>query len=1063
MFHHGHLLKNEYHFASYSHVKVTTSSESNNKKGSSTVSLTSHKLYLDFDKQDEKNNQDRLIKIDINDITEVRTDEDKKVKLKCRLHHEQLSTYRCIVQKETIFELKNIDKNFEELIGRIRTLNRVRISDDDEFVSQLDKMIQKHEQSEIQSVTRRLHKQQRNVNVKATVFNVNIYTRERGYLLLSDHSVLFHSFLGSDYSFSISSSDVIRMVKKPWRLHRTALEIFLEDKSYFFAFESVQERNVFYDLLIKIPAIAQSQLTIEDYTSKWNDYLISNFEYLMILNDFAGRTLHDTAQYPVYPWIVQQYDSQSIDLIADTTYRELDLPIKAIDSNRLQTIEEEEKKSGVLKVHFSDPSNIERLLYRKYPRLYTPPLASKDSTPQSTKSGGFTSVDQEWKNAKSSINNFSEVIPEFYSGMGIFLEADNDNVKLPPWASSPYEFVLYSRAALEGKIVDKKIHIWIDLIFGDGQNRGNNIFHPSSFEYTDNNLKSVYPNAEEIIASTPEKIFNSSHPERKAPKDSVIIDIAKKRYQIEIDQLKLSHAEERRKLLSEVELLKRSSHRPRSDSDVSRLPSPSVLQGRMLKLEEQLYENETKMRVIQQLAEDDSNKKEELINDLKGVIAALEDRVVELSDSELQHKIKKLESSLEQTGSLVDQRDSEIRKLKSEKAETAIKKSAENEVEADKDELIENQRQEIVVLSEQVDVLKETIGDMHEKKRSSDAIKSSLRTYSPHGKLANWESMFSELTAKYDQLYKSYKSVSEERNSLRAKNRDMTTTLNTTEKVMEREVSSLENKLQQTIREKMEIYDKELEISNKYSLLLQENRQHKINQHFLEQKIKDENYVREKTVNLLMNAESKLPSNYLYTNAQGENHRPTSNDDPMNIPEYDRTPAFVRHRPSSPVSKNSSPRHSLERPSSPTSNNNNNKTFNVSRSPSRLTRSSSPSTSPTSPRSTISSGILGSKSTSPRKTTTVSPRRVTTSPRTTAPSPAKNTSPRKGGASSPAKKKAPSISIPQPNQIKKGVITTPTRTIKISSTSSSPSPVTPVESSDSTTEVKLDNFDNELY
>ena len=39
-------------------------------------------------------------------------------------------------------------------------------------------------------------------------------------------------------------------------------------------------------------------------------------------------------------------------------------------------------------------------------------------------------------------------------------------VELPPWASTPHEFVRINRQALESEFVSCQIHQWIDLIFG---------------------------------------------------------------------------------------------------------------------------------------------------------------------------------------------------------------------------------------------------------------------------------------------------------------------------------------------------------------------------------------------------------------------------------------------------------------------------------------------------------------------------------------------------------------------------------------------------------------------
>ena len=41
-----------------------------------------------------------------------------------------------------------------------------------------------------------------------------------------------------------------------------------------------------------------------------------------------------------------------------------------------------------------------------------------------------------------------------------------EDVKLPPWALSPDDFLKKHRAALESDYVSMNLHLWIDLIFG---------------------------------------------------------------------------------------------------------------------------------------------------------------------------------------------------------------------------------------------------------------------------------------------------------------------------------------------------------------------------------------------------------------------------------------------------------------------------------------------------------------------------------------------------------------------------------------------------------------------
>ena len=69
-------------------------------------------------------------------------------------------------------------------------------------------------------------------------------------------------------------------------------------------------------------------------TSRWIGREISNFEYLMFLNTIAGRTYQDLNQYPVFPWILTNYESDKLDVNDPTNYRDLSKPIGALNPNR---------------------------------------------------------------------------------------------------------------------------------------------------------------------------------------------------------------------------------------------------------------------------------------------------------------------------------------------------------------------------------------------------------------------------------------------------------------------------------------------------------------------------------------------------------------------------------------------------------------------------------------------------------------------------------------------------------------------------------------------------------
>ena len=45
------------------------------------------------------------------------------------------------------------------------------------------------------------------------------------------------------------------------------------------------------------------------YTDRWVEGTLSNFDYLMLLNKYSGRTLCDVNQYFIFPWILKDYQS----------------------------------------------------------------------------------------------------------------------------------------------------------------------------------------------------------------------------------------------------------------------------------------------------------------------------------------------------------------------------------------------------------------------------------------------------------------------------------------------------------------------------------------------------------------------------------------------------------------------------------------------------------------------------------------------------------------------------------------------------------------------------------
>jgi hypothetical protein len=152
----------------------------------------------------------------------------------------------------------------------------------------------------------------------------------------------------------------------------------------------------------------------------------------------------------------------------------------------------------------------------------------------------FNSITQCWANCLTSSTDVKELIPEFFYCPDFLINANNfdlgslhtgeqaGSVQLPPWATSPDDFVATMRRALESDYVSEHLHEWIDLIFGYKQ-RGqeaidaHNVFHYASYEgmvnleeLTDPDERSMMETIIREFGQTPMQVLRKPHPPRGA-------------------------------------------------------------------------------------------------------------------------------------------------------------------------------------------------------------------------------------------------------------------------------------------------------------------------------------------------------------------------------------------------------------------------------------------------------------------------------------------------------------------------------------------------------------------
>jgi factor associated with neutral sphingomyelinase activation len=118
-------------------------------------------------------------------------------------------------------------------------------------------------------------------------------------------------------------------------LREIGLEI-ITDRSYYYTFETEAHRNRIYSILSKrVPVHCFRIDQLENVTLQWQTKQISNFEYLMHLNEASNRSFSDLSQYPIFPWIIADYESEELDLNNPKIYRDLSKPIGALNDDRL--------------------------------------------------------------------------------------------------------------------------------------------------------------------------------------------------------------------------------------------------------------------------------------------------------------------------------------------------------------------------------------------------------------------------------------------------------------------------------------------------------------------------------------------------------------------------------------------------------------------------------------------------------------------------------------------------------------------------------------------------------
>jgi hypothetical protein len=273
---------------------------------------------------------------------------------------------------------------------------------------------------------------------------------------------------------------------------------------------------------------------------KWLSFKRSNFAYLMVVNLFSGRSVHDYSQYPVFPLLVKRYDSVIV-------LRELDKPVGMNKDDRLmatyqQTFisssRDDPARGYFYGSFYSFPTQVFNLLVRKRPEAEGSRIIHNGAFDVPDRV--FASVAVMLRNIAEDASDVQEWIPELFSLPEVFLNLNNfdfktgstghrvHNVSLPESCKhSPYKLVATLSQLLESPLVSMKLGAWIDLVFGVRQSgakamESRNVFYPATYEHrpTDTEAMSAqdthaFCNQSFHFGTVPVQLFTKPHCNKK--------------------------------------------------------------------------------------------------------------------------------------------------------------------------------------------------------------------------------------------------------------------------------------------------------------------------------------------------------------------------------------------------------------------------------------------------------------------------------------------------------------------------------------------------------------------
>ncbi|KAL0267522.1 UNVERIFIED_CONTAM: hypothetical protein PYX00_009770 [Menopon gallinae] len=405
-------------------------------------------------------------------------------------------------------------------------------------------------------LTERLHCNEK-IRTMSLAKVVTPSTEIPGELLIGETCIYFvaddrHKYLNT---FGISSTvwpfeDVKEIHDRRYQLQEKAIEIFLANgKTYLIAFQTKKERDDIVAELLEcnLPNKLESD-NLGHIMQLWREGLMTNWDYLTQLNKMAGRSFNDLMQYPVFPFVLSDYESSVLDLSKKSVYRNFKKPMAVQEKRNEQHYinNYNELLNGLKQValnkepyhygsHYSNSGTVLHFLVRLPP--FTKMLLQYQDRNFDLPDRTFHSLHTTWRLAScDSTTDVKEMLPEFFflpeflvnsQGFNFGVRQNGevvDNVELPPWCKNdPRKFIFVHRQALESDYVTENLPYWIDLVFGFKQTgkaaiEAINVFHPATYcgfdveSISDPVERTAWETMVKTYGQTPKQLFKQPHP-----------------------------------------------------------------------------------------------------------------------------------------------------------------------------------------------------------------------------------------------------------------------------------------------------------------------------------------------------------------------------------------------------------------------------------------------------------------------------------------------------------------------------------------------------------------------